>query len=262
MQRSHLGGRHRSFPLETPLARAKRTTRSEARRRYRADLHERAEVLQAENGEATDAPAGRSAGPSRRGAAEEAPRPGIGYAFRAAFRPLDLRGDLAFLPKLIIHKSVLIPAGITIAATALMFQTASGIDETGGTADGDPLRFIAILLFQYFVVAPPVGAAFLAGFLAPKASWLGGVITGLVAAACLAVLVYSPLFGEVTDDRTREAVLTQALLISPAGGALFASASAWYKRFLNLANPNRGRRGTQRRNTGRAKSRPAQSRRR
>jgi hypothetical protein len=88
------------------------------------------------------------------------------------------------------------------------------------------------------------------------------VITGLVAAACLAVLVYSPLFGEVTDDRTREAVLTQALLISPAGGALFASASAWYKRFLNLANPNRGRRGTQRRNTGRAKSRPAQSRRR
>ena len=31
-------------------------------------------------------------------------------------------------------------------------------------------------------------------------------------------------------------------LLSPIFGALFASGAAWYRRFLQLSNPNRGRR--------------------
>ena len=37
---------------------------------------------------------------------------------------------------------------------------------------------------------------------------------------------------------------------------LFASAAAWYKRFLNLANPNRGRASSRSRSKGRGNARP------
>ena len=45
-----------------------------------------------------------------------------------------------------------------------------------------------------------------------------------------------------------------AFLVAVPGGALFAAAAAWYRRFLNLANPNRGRRPPARRPSN-AKSR-------
>jgi len=94
------------------------------------------------------------------------------------------------------------------------------------------------LAFQFFVYTPPVAAAFLAGFLAVRASYLAGLISALVAVGCLTVTVYaSPGVG----DAQRQSLVTQALVISPVSGALYASAAAWYKRFLNLSNPNRGR---------------------
>ena len=42
--------------------------------------------------------------------ARRRPRPGIGYAFRSSFRPLDLRGDLKALPRLLRHPAFLVPA--------------------------------------------------------------------------------------------------------------------------------------------------------
>jgi hypothetical protein len=36
-------------------------------------------------------------------------------------------------------------------------------------------------------------------------------------------------------------VVIAAFIMSPLVGALFASTAAWYRRFLNLSNPNRGR---------------------
>jgi hypothetical protein len=46
-----------------------------------------------------------------------------------------------------------------------------------------------------------------------------------------------------------------ALVIGPIGAAVFASTSAWYRRFLYLINPNRGRRPP-RPQQGRGGSRP------
>ena len=87
------------------MARAKRTDRAEARRRYRATLIDETEPMElggrfrADEAEATaDRPASRS----RARAAAPAPPASRGRAscgaFRAAFRPTDLRGDLAALP--------------------------------------------------------------------------------------------------------------------------------------------------------------------
>ncbi len=100
-------------------------------------------------------------------------------------------------------------------------------------------------MYQYFVAPPAIGGVFIAGFLAPRASWLLGVIVGLVSAIANAVLVvFFPLaiFATAPNaDQTRELVLT-GLLLSPVFGALFAAGAAWYRRFLQLSSPNRGQR--------------------
>jgi hypothetical protein len=116
-----------------------------------------------------------------------------------------------------------------------------------------------VLLFQFFVATPPVASAFISGFLAPRASYLAGLITALVAIACLAVASFA---SPGLDASLRQQLLVQALVISPASGALYAAAAAWYKRFLELANPNRRKQQTGRRgNQGPVRSRPAQRRR-
>ena len=37
-------------------------------------------------------------------------------------------------------------------------------------------------------------------------------------------------------------VIVAAFVLSPVLGGLFAAGAAWYRRFLQLSNPNRGRR--------------------
>jgi hypothetical protein len=248
MQRSRRASERRPA-FEHPggaLARAKRTDRSTARRRYRAQLAARATADQGEPSEESLEQAvagGRGARTARPAAPGSAPtRPGgFGYALRESFRPLDLRGDLAYLPSLIRHKSVLAPVGLSVASTVLLFVSAPNLTSTGGGSSAGPVGFLAVFLFQYFVVSPPVGAAFLAGFLAPRASWVAGGIAGLVAVACLATLVYSPTFSDLLGSGEASAYIAAAVLYSVVGSAAFASAAAWYRRFLSLVNPNRGR---------------------
>jgi hypothetical protein len=278
------------------VARAKRTDRAEARRRYRAQMA-------AEGGGELDfdeeaEPAAESRGPvrtpPRRGAVAPPPapeRPGIGNAFRAAFRPANFREDLALLPQLVRHRSIWLPVLITVGTTAVLLAT--------GGSDG-----ISILVAQYFVAAPPIGAIFLSGFLAPRASYLTGGIAGLVGAICVALLVGASADGSlglggpaaspspsaiaspaasgslapsasapasagaspssapsaagspqasptpsaaptVLTPKERADTITAAFIISPLTGAFFGAAAAWYRRFLNLANPNRGARRQQ-----------------
>jgi hypothetical protein len=265
------------------VARAKRTDRAEARRRYRAQLaaEGRDEEVDPEEGE----PAREAEAPSRpaqrRAAASPPPtppRPGIGYAFRAAFRPANFREDLAAVPQLTRHRSVWLPALISIATTAVLLVT-------GGR------DVISALIYQYFIVTPPIGAIFLSGFLAPRASYLTGAFAGLVGAVCLAVLVAasstgtlgggtpgtspSPSASAVSSPVASPAAsgspaataaaspqpsptpsgaggaptpaeladtVAISFVLSPLTGAFFGAAAAWYRRFLNLANPNRGAR--------------------
>jgi hypothetical protein len=290
------------------VARAKRTDRAEARRRYRAaQLAAQASSEELEPTDDEEEPGESRIAqsrepvrtPPRRAAATPPPaptRPGIGNAFRAAFRPANFREDLAALPQLIRHRSVWLPALISIGTTAVLLVT-------GGR------DVVSALIYQYFIVTPPIGAIFLSGFLAPRASYLTGAIAGLVGAICLAVLVAAsasgslggpggpaaspspatgspaasvapsgsvaasaapsptaaaspavsgspapsgaaspapspapsgtgqpPTPGELADT------VAFSFILSPLTGAFFGAAAAWYRRFLNLANPNRGAR--------------------
>lgn len=256
------------------MARAKRTNRAEARRRHRALA---AEQATAETPDATEGPAQ----PSSRGPRPPAePRPsGMRYAFRAAFREPNLREDLKHLPQLLRSRAVLLPILVS-AGTAVAIAATNGNDV------------ISRLLAQYFLITPPIGSIFIAGFFAPRASYMAGFIVGLGAAIALtAVIVATPNLGATgatpgaspsaspgasaaagapsslpaspsTSAASASAVASaspspgasgsgevpaanpvliarDALLESPVIGIFAASAAAWYRRFLQLANPNR-----------------------
>ena len=212
------------------MARAKKTARADARRKYRAEQGLPLEI----DDDGVEAEPTKSAGPAPRSASTAgAPqRMSIGAAFKASFTPLDIRGDLAALPWIATRtKALWLPALITIGATVAFYIT-QGSD------------IVTRFLFAYFIQTPAIGGVFLAGFLAPRASWLLGVIIGLLSAACYSFLILT-VFSAVTSASptpgVTQDVILSGFILSPIMGAIFASAAAWYRRFLSLSSPNRGR---------------------
>jgi hypothetical protein len=223
------------------VARAKRTARADARRRYRATAEPEIDA-DLEATEASEAPRGartasRSSQPPAR--QESQGRVGIRDALRISIHPPRFREDLAELPSLVSNRALLIPVLVTVGGAVLV--------ATAGISQTSSLGFVAFFIAQYFLFPPSLGGPFIAGFLAPKASWLLGGIVGLVSAVCYAVIVLAfPLriASTVPDAATTQSAIISAFLISPVMSAVFAAAAAWYRRFLRLSNPNRGRQPT------------------
>jgi hypothetical protein len=212
------------------VARAKKTARAEARRKYRAEQGLPLEID--DDGPATVPTTGAAAAPRAASTTGAPQRMSIGAAFKASFTPLDIRGDLAALPWIATRtKALWLPALITIGATVAFYIT-----------QGEDI--VTRFLFAYFIQTPAIGGVFLAGFLAPRASWLLGVIIGLLSAACYSFLILT-VFSAVTSASPTPGVTQDVILsgfvLSPIMGAIFASAAAWYRRFLSLSSPNRGR---------------------
>jgi hypothetical protein len=265
------------------VPRAKRTDRAEARRRYRASLGEQP-VDEADEPTAPP-PAGRAPAPRPPSAGE---RPGLGYAFRASFRPVNLGEDLRFLPKLLIDRSVWLPILLTVAAGAAFAVT-------------DGSNWLVNLVATYFVAPPALGSVFIGGFLAPRASYLVGLIVGFVSAVVASVIILtsstSLMTGQplgTTPTPTPAASITAsasasaapaasgtpvasptpsssptptpnpssiqdqivyAFVTSPPFGMFFAAAAAWYRRFLRLSRPTPPRSQQGRRGDGRTRTR-------
>lgn len=231
------------------MARAKRTDRAEARRRYRATTADPLEEEVIEEGISRVAPRRSAPTSSAPGATGTVQRPSILGAFRSSFRPVDWRADIRALPRLLRHWSFYVPVVLSGVAVVL-----------GQYLPHDPLvgAFVG-----YFSGITPFGSVFLAGFFAPRASYLVGALVSLAAAGFLA-LSYTVQFSGLpngqfvalgvpgaplvsTEDlKTQYPIaITQALTSGTLFGAIFASAAAWYRRFLNRANPNRTARPSQ-----------------
>ena len=213
------------------MARAKRTQRADARRRYRAAS---TPEVSAESEEDT-APApgsGRASAPSAARSTGTPARMGFAAAFREAIHPIHVRPDIASLPWIATHTHALwVPLAITLASTVAIIAT-----------DGGDL---SLFMFAYFIQTPAIGGVFIAGFLAPRASWLLGVIVGMFSAACYSVLVLvypTTIYATLppTEAQAREVALS-AFILSPIIGGFFAAGAAWYRRFLRLSSPNRSR---------------------
>jgi hypothetical protein len=214
------------------VARAKRTDRAEARRRYRAVTA--TEPIDG-TGEAAAPASSRSettsASPTAARATGTPPRMSMGAAFKASFRPAHIREDIESLPWIALHtKALWLPVLITLASTVLVAVTG-----------GDDM--LSAFMYQYFILTPAIGGVFIAGFLAPRASWLLGVIVGAVAAACYSFLGLSGIVPVGATVSPVDVVVT-SFVLSPIIGAFFAASAAWYRRFLSLSNPNRQRRST------------------
>ena len=236
------------------MARAKRTVRTDARRRYRAELvGATAEATDEPTTDTSAYPAGSAAvNERRRGTAPGASgspsaasgprpaRPGFASSARAAYRPPNVREDLAALPRLLVHWSVLVSVALMVVGTVLILAGGTQTDANGvvtETATGS----IGAMLVPLFVQPPAFGAALLVGFMLPRATWLVGLLFGLLASACYTTIVLAvPLTPEQAAQLP--AGLIQIWTLGAIGTMFFASGIAWYRRFLDLLNPNRGAR--------------------
>jgi hypothetical protein len=174
-------------------------------------------------------------------------RVGFLAALRLSIHPPMFREDLASLPWLALHTNALwIPLLATVAS-------AIAVTVTGGK------DVVTAFLFAYFVQTPAIGGVLLAGFLAPRASWLLGAIVGFVAAIGYAAYIVVSAgrlpAADAPDPALVRDTIISAFLLSPVLGAFFASAAAWYRRFLRLSNPNRGRQAQSQRRGGNGRSR-------
>lgn len=227
------------------MARAKQTGRAEARRRYRQSAATPAteEGDELDYGERrTDIGASKPAAEAARGTST---RPGFGSAFRNAYRPARVREDLGHLPMLLRSRAFLGAVGLiligTVAVLAFPMYTGSAFA-------------LELLIWPGSALAPQL----VAGFFAPRASYILGFLVGLVQGVVFTILMtqFSAHIGTTLPADQVSNLFTVSFLTGPVTGALFASAAAWYRRFLALSSPRRaaGGRTTARNN---ASKRPA-----
>ncbi len=225
------------------MARAKRTDRAEARRRAR--LAADSSGAAPSDGAASDDRETRgSTTPTASGGV--AARPSIFGAFRGAIRPIDLRADLRQIPWLITRtKAVWVPSLLVLAST-VWYSTSGG-----------NLRDLPGLVFNLFVFPPPLAAAFLAGILTDRMSYLAGGLVGLVSAIVFsAYVLLVPVPGTPLTLDQREGYVLYAIGISPLSGLAIGGFAGFYRRFLRRANPQSGQR-----QSGRGKNTKAPARR-
>ncbi len=209
------------------MARAKRTDRADVRRRYRATQSDAQEPAGDETGSgetstpSTPQPSRRTAAPARatasRPSADTRPtlppgaRPSFTASFRAAARPFDIRSDIAYIPTLVLRtRAVWIP-GLAAIASGAVFLASQPLGSNS----------LANLAFQLFVLPPTIAGSFLAGILAPRATYIAGGIAALIGALvfAVAVAVTPTSLAAATIQATPSPSAAASASVSPAASA-------------------------------------------
>jgi len=204
-----------SILKETPLAREKNTSRAEARRRTRETY--RAELAAEEGLEDEELEYAVSTGQSE----EPARKP--------LFKMPNIREDLRLLPSIIRSKPILFLPLVLFLVGLGIFMALPGLSpEIAG---------IAGYYIQFFFAPPALFTFFIAGFFAPRASYLIGFIYGLIAGVVwtLAVLAVGTQVdpavapGTVIDPPV---LFLNMMVIGILYGTLAAALASWYREFL------------------------------
>ena len=213
------------------MARAKHTVRAEARRRYRqavAAPEDAGAELDADERPATGQQARPAARPDQKAAPTAPGRPSFLSAFRGAYHPPRIREDLGHLREIVTSRGLLAAIGLVLAGAAA-FTALPGY--TGSTFAWE------LLVLPGQALAPQL----VAGFFAPRASYILGFIVGLVQGLVFAIafpMISARLGAPLPADQVPN-LLTLSFVTGPISGTLFAAAAAWYRRFLALSSPRR-----------------------
>jgi hypothetical protein len=121
-----------------------------------------------------------------------------------------VRSDLAYIPELVLRtRAVWLPALAAVASGAA-FLVVQPLGSNG----------LANLAFQLFVLPPTIAGAFLAGILAPRATYIAGGIAALVGALVFAFAV------AVTPVNLATASVGASASPSPSAAASEAASAA------------------------------------
>lgn len=210
-------GAHRNAQHEVPVppdsqskARAKDTSRAEARRRYR----EQHRLEQPDIDDESDEPVAE---------------PVAATSARPSMRLPDVRADLAALPGVFRTRPlVLLPFGMLVAAFLLELGRQNGVLPVGGIGD------IAVLYVQLTLPPTALFVFFIGGFLAPRASWLVGALLGVFDALLITTLVLFAPAGELEAAGVTEVAegLLPLWAIAILVGIVAAGFASWYRTFL------------------------------
>ena len=240
------------------MARAKQTGRSEARRRYRQstaplDAEGEGELLEAAEDAEPERPTAKAA--PARPADNRAPsgRVGFGASFRLAYHPPNIREDIRTLPRTLRSRGFIAGIAMVLGAGALWYA----YPAYSGT-----FQVWQLLVLPGSALAPQL----VAGFFAPRASYLLGLFIGLlqplvyylvdsiphVRSASIAVGIPS-----IPVDQFPVAFFNSVLM-----GALFAAMAAWYRRFLSFSSQrsSAAARAAASRTSGKTPSKPSSRR--
>jgi hypothetical protein len=170
------------------VARAKRTDRAEARRKYRAYLQaqEEAAIAEArEHGGPDEAPTRTLRARDQRSSAAPVPgaRMGMFAAARAAYRTPTYVSDVRNIRSLVVGSNAVWPVLIVcvVSGAYLSWQMSSSKGAVTDPIVGAVYSFV----FAPIPLLPPM----LAGFLAPRATWLAGMIAAFIASMTFVVVV-------------------------------------------------------------------------
>ena len=240
------------------MARAKRTDRAEARRQYRAYLQEKQETAAAEANDSDGAADVASSRPARsrdqrpQAVIKPGGRLGIFAAAKAAYRTPHYIDDIRNVRSLVFDSKAVWPVLVVCVAAGAF----SVFRISSGASYDDP---VLIPLFQFLLFPVPLVPPMVAGFLAPRSTWLAGLIAafistmtvvGFFAMTTTRVPGYAGEFSGGLLEITLQMLSTSLLF-----GLMLAALAGWYKRFLSLTSAPRnrppaksgGQRSTQRR---------------
>ena len=227
------------------MARAKRTDRAEARRQYRAYLAAQAEAQAA--AEAEEVPAEDESAPTRPTRARDAEiahkpgeRLGIMGSIRAATRTPHYVDDLRNIGPLVVGTRAVWPVAAICVVSALVAYPR--INSQTVVAD-DPILSV---IFQFVLYPLPLLPPMMAGFLAPRSTWLAGALAAMISTVTLVALVVATQFKIEASTTTVTGanvlgITVSWLSVSLPFGALIGAASGWYRRFLDLMGSGRAR---------------------
>ena len=208
------------------MARAKNTSRAEARKRTRDS--QRTELLTEEDEQIED---------ETSAAAAPAARPSM-------FALPDFRGDIRALPTIFrTRRLVWLPFGLVLIGFVFALLIYGMPDD---------LKTWVALYLQFFFVPQGLFVYFIGGFLAPRASYLVGALLGVLSGALYGTAIVATLPAGTNVELSEAALSIASYTFTGIVLGTFAGGfAAWYRNFLRQMQDN----GRQRRADQEAKER-------